>query len=103
MTAQRFVPAVTVDDLRREKARARELRRTAWWKRRLSAGCCHYCSRRVGGRALTMDHLVPIIRGGRSIRPNLVPSCRDCNARKQSSLAWEWEGYAPRREGVPEE
>jgi 5-methylcytosine-specific restriction enzyme A len=90
---QRFLPVVTADDLRREKVRARDLRRTAWWKRRIAQGRCHYCARTVGPRALTMDHLVPIIRGGRSIRANLVPSCHACNARKQSSLPWEWEVY----------
>ena len=37
--------------------------------------------------------MVPLIRGGRSSRGNMVPSCKDCNNRKQSLLAWEWEDY----------
>ena len=89
----RFVPDVDDVELRREKARARELRQSAWWKRRIAGGRCHYCRRAVGARALTLDHVVPLVRGGRSVKGNMVPSCKDCNSRKQSSLPWEWDAY----------
>jgi 5-methylcytosine-specific restriction protein A len=93
MAAERFTPEMGDADLAREKARARVLRQSSWWKRRVSTGLCHYCRRQVGARALTADHVVPLIRGGRSIRANLVPSCKDCNSKKQSLLPWEWEAY----------
>jgi 5-methylcytosine-specific restriction endonuclease McrA len=93
----RFVPAADDGDLKREKARARELRQSGWWKRRIAAGVCHYCRRAVGTHALTLDHLVPLIRGGRSVRANMVPSCKDCNSRKQSLLPWEWDTYLAAR------
>jgi 5-methylcytosine-specific restriction protein A len=93
MAASRFIVEVTDAQLRREKAHARELRGSAWWKRRIAAGVCHYCGRQVGPRALTMDHVVPLIRGGRSVRANTVPACKDCNSKKQSLLPWEWEQY----------
>ncbi len=93
MSEPRFIPAVGEAELRREKARARELRGSGWWKRRIAAGICHYCWRQVGTRALTADHVVPLIRGGRSSRGNMVPACKECNNRKQSLLAWEWEDY----------
>ncbi len=100
----RFIPKADGADLRRQKARARELRASAWWKRRVAAGVCHYCRRAVGSRALTLDHVVPMIRGGRSVRANLVPACKDCNTKKQALLPWEWEGYlAARASGDPEE
>ncbi len=38
---------------------------------------------------LTMDHVVPIIRGGRSTKGNVVPACKSCNAKKKHRLAWE--------------
>jgi 5-methylcytosine-specific restriction protein A len=98
----RFVPMVAPEELRRERMRARQLRQSAWWKRRIAPGRCHYCRREVGARALGMDHVVPLIRGGRSIRANIVPSCRDCNARKQSLLPWEWEASL-RQLGLHEE
>ena len=90
-----FIPEVSDDLLKREKARARELRQSAWWKRRIGSGVCHYCERRVEARTLTMDHMVPLIRGSRSIRPNLVPACKDCNSKKQSLLPWEWDAQMP--------
>ena len=91
MGSARFVPEVGDGPLKREKARARELRQSAWWKRRIGRGLCHYCGCQVGARALTMDHVVPLIRGGRSVRANLVPACKDCNSKKQSLLPWEWD------------
>jgi len=93
MSDERYVREVDDGTLRREKARARELRQTAWWRRRIAAGLCHYCRRAVGPKALTVDHVVPLVRGGRSIRANMVPTCKDCNNRKRSLLAWEWQAY----------
>lgn len=82
---------IDVDDatIRRERAKARELRQSQWWKRRCSTGVCHYCGQQVGAKALTMDHLVPIIRGGKSTKGNLVPACKNCNNKKKYDLAWE--------------
>lgn len=91
-----FYAPIDSDLLKRERARARELRDSQWWKRKLSAGVCYYCRRHVGFRALTMDHLVPLGRGGRSIRGNVVPACKDCNTRKQSLLPVEWTQYLDR-------
>lgn len=67
----------------REKEKARALRRTAWWQKRVAAGICHYCGRRRPPAELTMDHIVPLSRGGRSIKGNVVPCCRECNSRKK--------------------
>jgi len=88
-----FYAPIDPDLLRRERARARELRQSGWWKRKLSTGICYYCRRRVGTVALTMDHIVPLARGGRSVRGNVVPACKDCNTRKQSLLPVEWQEY----------
>jgi 5-methylcytosine-specific restriction enzyme A len=82
--------------LRRERAKARELRQSQWWKRRIADGVCYYCRRRVGHRALTMDHLVPLGRGGRSTRGNVVGCCKDCNTRKRALVAVEWQAYLDR-------
>lgn len=84
-----------VDDdiLRTERAKARELRRSRWWQKRTAAGICHYCGLKIAHRELTMDHLVPLSRGGRSTKENLVPSCKECNNRKKTMLPLEWEDY----------
>ena len=91
-----FVSPVTAAEIRREKGRARELRASAWWKRRLGRERCGYCGRHTPSRDLTMDHRVPLVRGGRSIRSNLVPACRACNAAKKYLLPVEWAAYLAR-------
>jgi 5-methylcytosine-specific restriction protein A len=91
-----FVSPVTAVEVRREKARARELRASAWWKRRLGRERCGYCGRPTPSRELTMDHRVPLVRGGRSVRSNLVPACRTCNAAKKYLLPVEWAAYLAR-------
>jgi len=88
-----FISHVTEDDIKREKARARELRKTQWWKRRCSTGICYYCGKRVSPGELTMDHIVPIIRGGKSRKGNVVPACKECNNKKRHMLPVEWEEY----------
>ena len=91
----RHEPDYSVDEahLRREKARARELRASQWWKNRRGRGVCYYCGLRVPVAELTMDHVVPIARGGRSVRSNVVPCCKGCNSRKHSQLPSEWQEY----------
>jgi 5-methylcytosine-specific restriction endonuclease McrA len=96
MSRPRFTPEVDDETLKREKARARALRQSGWWKRRIAEGRCHYCGQHVGAKALTMDHVVPLIRGGRSARSNTVPACKECNSKKQSLLPWEWDDYLRR-------
>jgi 5-methylcytosine-specific restriction endonuclease McrA len=86
-----WIAVLSDEEIKRERARARELRRSQWWKRRRAAGTCHYCGRKFPPRELTMDHLVPLVRGGRSTKGNLVPACKECNTAKKQRLAFEWE------------
>ncbi len=30
-----------------------------------------------------MDHIVPVVRGGKSVRGNVVPCCKTCNNEKK--------------------
>ena len=84
------------DDIRRERNKARDLRKSQWWKRKVAKGICHYCHRPIPPRELTMDHVVPLVRGGRSTKGNVVPCCKDCNTQKKSLLPMEWEDYLNR-------
>ena len=70
--------------VRRERERARELRKTDWWRAQLAKGECHYCHRQVGAENLTLDHVIPVARGGRSNRGNCVPCCKECNNKKKA-------------------
>ncbi|MBU1169281.1 MAG: HNH endonuclease [Proteobacteria bacterium] len=81
------------DEIRKERNKARDLRKSQWWKRQCAKGLCHYCNKAVKAADLTMDHVVPLVRGGRSTRGNVVAACKDCNTKKQSLLPMEWEEY----------
>ncbi|MCH8841871.1 MAG: HNH endonuclease [SAR324 cluster bacterium] len=85
--------ALSEEEIRRERAKARELKRTQWWKNRLGRGLCHYCRGRYHPKELTMDHIVPLVRGGKSARSNVVPCCRACNTAKESFVPSEWRAY----------
>jgi 5-methylcytosine-specific restriction endonuclease McrA len=87
------IDIVTEEELRREKEKARSLRRTHWWNRKIQGGLCYYCHREVGREQLTMDHVVPLSRGGKSKKGNIVPACKECNNKKKSMLPIEWEEY----------
>jgi 5-methylcytosine-specific restriction endonuclease McrA len=93
MDAPSFDVTVTEEEIRRERQKARELRSSQWWKRRRSSGLCHYCGKKVSPRSLTMDHIVPIVRGGKSTKGNVVAVCKECNAKKKHRLLMEWEEY----------
>jgi len=99
-----FLVSISPKDLKKEKEKARELRRTQWWQRRIARGRCHYCERACRPGELTMDHIVPIIRGGRSTRGNVVPACKECNNRKKYLLPVEWEDFMSqlKRSAYPE-
>ncbi len=75
---------------KREKAKARELRKTQWWKNQTGRGICHYCEQKISPAQLTMDHLLPIVRGGKSDRRNCVAACKACNTKKGHKTLAEW-------------
>jgi 5-methylcytosine-specific restriction endonuclease McrA len=68
------------------------LRRTVRWAHRFrvvfnkrnvlkrDGNCCQYCGRTH--RELTLDHVLPVSRGGRDDWENVVTACRDCNRTK---------------------
>jgi 5-methylcytosine-specific restriction enzyme A len=84
-----FLVEVSDEEIRRERNKARALRASPWWQRKRAAGLCHHCGGTFPVRDLTMDHLVPIIRGGRSTKGNVVASCKDCNSGRKHQLPFE--------------
>lgn len=69
--------------IKRERAKARELRNTPYFKELFAKGICHYCGRKFPAAELTLDHIVPVARGGRSTKGNMVVCCRSCNQEKK--------------------
>ena len=87
-----FIPA-DEEHTRREKAKAYKLRQSQWWKNVRGRGQCYYCQQRFKAKELTMDHIVPIIRGGKTTKNNVVAACKECNNKKKYMLPIEWEEY----------
>lgn len=60
------------------------------WQRLIDRhqGRCAYCG--CLPELLTMDHVVPLSRGGRHSIGNVLPACWPCNHRKNAKLLVEW-------------
>lgn len=76
----------TNDDknIKKERAEARRMRKTQWWLTTINKGECHYCNQIFAKDELTMDHIVPLSRGGKSTKGNIVAACKNCNNNKKS-------------------
>ena len=68
--------------LKKQRLKAKQLRSSQWWKQKLEGGLCYYCQKRFTSDKLTMDHKLPLAKGGVSSKSNIVIACRDCNRAK---------------------
>jgi len=72
---------------------AREVRAVVWDR---CGGRCVYCGRAMNPfRDFTVDHVVPVHRGGSDDLSNLVGSCRHCNFAKGARSADAFLGRTP--------
>jgi 5-methylcytosine-specific restriction endonuclease McrA len=46
------------------------------------AFCCQYCGEKFQAKNLTLDHVVPLVQGGRKTWTNIVTACIACNQKK---------------------
>ena len=53
---------------------------------------CQYCGRRFQKTNLTLDHVIPIVQGGKKSWENIVTACKPCNQKKG--------GRTPQQAGV---
>lgn len=79
--------------IKKEREKARKLRFTNWWRTLVSKGECYYCGGKFSKDEITMDHIVPLSRGGTSSKNNIVACCKNCNNIKKNKLPLEWEEY----------
>jgi 5-methylcytosine-specific restriction protein A len=80
------------EHIKKERRKAQELRQSQWWKQQVGLGICYHCGTRFSGndlKQLTMDHLIPIARGGKTSKKNCVVSCKKCNTEKGHLLGVE--------------
>ena len=68
--------------IKNEREKSRQLKKTRWWYERTQKGICYHCDKIFPPKELTMDHLVPLVRGGKTGKNNVVPSCKQCNSKK---------------------
>jgi len=50
---------------------------------------CQYCGKRLPLSQLSLDHVTPKSRGGKSTWTNVVTACTPCNTQKGGRLPWE--------------
>lgn len=81
----------TVDpaQVKRERNIAREMRQSSWWKQQIGKGICYFCEQTFSRENLTMDHVIPLSRGGRSTKKNIVVACKQCNSLKKNRTVAE--------------
>ena len=47
---------------------------------------CQYCGKKGNRKTLTIDHVIPKSKGGKTDWNNLVVSCSSCNTKKGDEL-----------------
>jgi 5-methylcytosine-specific restriction endonuclease McrA len=50
-------------------------------------GECAYCGNKV---KLSLDHFIPLTKGGSDVKGNLLPACLSCNSSKGNKDAIDW-------------
>lgn len=83
-----------VKAVREQRRRARrttsvnDFTREQWEALKVAYGhCCVYCGKST--KRLTMDHVVPLSKGGEHTARNIVPACNTCNSKKGNRPAPE--------------
>ena len=51
---------------------------------------CHYCRKEIPPVERTVDHYIPLARGGSHSRENLVAACAACNQKKSATMPDEF-------------
>lgn len=69
------------------KTRKQRLSKKLW---KASKGHCVYCAQFTEKDQRTVDHMIPVSKGG-SLGANLLPACKPCNARRGAN---QWPPHA---------
>jgi len=61
-----------------------------WWRQQQFADFDGLCAYGCGSPAEVIDHVWPVVRGGKSTPGNLVPACNRCNSKKRANSPTPW-------------
>ena len=75
--------------IRREREKARQLRRTQFWQKLLQKGVCHYCGGHFPPGELTMDHIVPLARGGAASKATSCSAANSATVKNSAKPRWK--------------
>jgi 5-methylcytosine-specific restriction enzyme A len=84
-----FFESASSQHQKQERYKTYVLKKTAWWKQQKGKGRCYHCQCMTPPGELTLDHIVPIVRGGVTNKKNCVPSCKACNTKRKYFLPSE--------------
>ena len=65
-----------------------------WEEQGIVPDRCYYCK---DGPYEHLEHCVPLVRGGKHIKENLVPSCAKCNLTKGTKTLDEWNSHTDKQ------
>jgi 5-methylcytosine-specific restriction endonuclease McrA len=89
-TYAEFRRAMRATRRQQETAQPGDLSRSKQKVLRAQATHCFYCAKELTARNRTIDHVIPLSRGGRHDTSNVVVACRSCNISKQDAMLSEW-------------
>lgn len=79
------VPAVMMlKEMQRRKRKPRFSRYNLYLRDMFT---CQYCTTQFTQKELTLDHVLPLSKGGKTSWENIVASCGPCNSRKGNSTS----------------
>ncbi len=89
-------PHIILNATNRRRARVgkfAEVTKQEWREMMIRYGWqCFYCDEVLTDKTRTVDHLIPISKGGRHHIANLIPCCCDCNREKNAVIYPIWRG-----------
>lgn len=67
----------------KRQLKVKNRRRTIWEKEN---GICYICGKPIAFEIFTIDHVIPVSKGGKNVLKNLKPTHKECNEIKGNKI-----------------